>query len=537
MEESVAAPLRRPGAWIAFVLVAGVLAIYGQTLAFDFVVFDDDKYVTGNPTVQRGLSLEGFGWAFDNQAVSAWHPLTWLSHMLDAQLFADWAGGHHATSVVLHALCAVLLFAALRSLTGATWRSAAAAAFFAWHPLRVESVAWVSERKDVLSGVFAMLTLWCYARYARSQSRAAWLGTFLSLALGLLAKPTLVPLPFALLLLDFWPLARRQSFARLVFEKLPFFALSGLASLLTLVFQRRFLTSFAGVSPVQRAANAVVAVVTYLRKLLWPSSLAPLYPHPNLPAQGGVPLGEATILVSALILLTISLAVLRARRHPPFAVGWLWFLGLLVPTLGFVQVGRQALADRYTYLPAIGLAVALVWGLAELGAQVRAPRLRRFLCAAAALVLAGYGLAAHVQTRVWRDSETLLRHTLAVSPRASVMRFNLGGWLLTQDRLDEAIQEYRAGLAVDPGNALMHFDLGRALHSQRRTAEAIEEYRRAAAIEPRNPRFWYQLGLSYEREGRLAEAIEHYRRTVELDPANEKPRKRLAAALERQKRR
>jgi len=533
MEAPVATPTRRPGAWIPLVLVAGVLAIYGQTLAFDFVVFDDDKYVTGNPTVQRGLSLEGIGWAFDNQAVSAWHPLTWFSHMLDAQLYGDWAGGHHATNVLLHALCAVLLFAALRSLTGATWRSAAAAAFFAWHPLRVESVAWVSERKDVLSGVFAMLTLWCHARYARSQSRAAWLGTFVCLALGLLAKPTLVPLPFALLLLDYWPLARRESFARLVLEKLPFFVLSGLASLVTLHFQRRFLTSLAGVSPVQRAANAEVAVATYLRKLLWPSDLAPLYPHPNLPAEGGVPLGAATILVSALLLLTISLAVLRARRYPPFAIGWLWFLGLLVPTLGFVLVGRQALADRYTYLPAIGLTIALVWGVAELGGRVRTPNLRRLLCAAAALVLAGYGLAAHIQTRVWRDSETLLRHTLAVSPRATAMRFNLGGWLRTQDRLDEAIQEYRAGLEVDPRHAKMHFDLGRALHTQGRSAEAIAEYRRAAVLEPRNPRYEYQIGLSYEREGRLAEAVEHYRRTVELDPANEKPRKRLAAALER----
>jgi len=535
MEGPLAAPTRRPDAWISFVLVAGVLAIYVQTLAFDFVVFDDDKYVTGNPTVQRGLSLEGLGWAFDNQAVSAWHPLTWFSHMLDAQLFGGWAGGHHATSVVLHALCAVLLFAALRSLTGATWRSAAAAALFAWHPLRVESVAWVSERKDVLSGVFAMLTIWCHARYARSQSRAAWLGTFGCLGLGLLAKPTLVPLPFALLLLDYWPLARRQSFTRLVLEKLPLFALSALASFVTLASQRSFLTSLAGVTPVQRAANALVAVETYLRKLLWPSDLAPLYPHPNLPAQGGVPLGEGTVLVSALVLVTISLAVLRARRFPPLAVGWFWFLGLLVPTLGFVQVGRQSLADRYTYLPAIGLAVALAWGLAELGARVRTPAARRLLCAAGALLLAGYGLAAHLQTRVWRDSETLLRHTLAVSPRASVMRFNLGGWLFTQDRLDEAIEQYRAGLEVDPANARMHFDLGRALHTQGRTAEAIEEYRRAAALEPRNARYWYQIGLSYELEGRLAEAVEYYRRTVELDPANEKPRKRLAAALARQK--
>jgi tetratricopeptide (TPR) repeat protein len=532
VEARVASPTRLAGAWIPPVLIAGVLAIYGQTLGFDFVVFDDDKYVTGNPVVQRGLSRDGLGWAFANSAVSAWHPLTWYSHMLDAQLFGEWAGGHHATSVLLHALASALLFAALRSLTGATWRSAAVAALFAWHPLRVESVAWVSERKDVLSGVFAMLTLWCYARYARSRSRAAWLGTFGSLGLGLLAKPTLVPLPFALLLLDVWPLERRESWPRLVLEKLPFFALSALVSGITLFFQRGFLTSIEGVTALQRSANAAVAIAAYLRKFLYPSALAPLYPHPNLPAQGGVPLEAGAVLVSALLVVVVTLAVLRARR-PPYLVGWLWFLGLLVPTLGFVQVGRQAFADRYTYLPAIGLSIALVWGIAELGTRLRTPAARRLWLAAAALALAGYGVAAHLQTRIWRDSERMLRHTLAVSPRATVMRFNLGGWLLVHGREDEAIEQYRAGLEVAPNNAMMHFDLGRALHTKGRAAEAIAEYKRAATLEPRKARFWYQIGLSYEREGQLDDAIEYYRRTVELDPANEKARQRLAAALAR----
>jgi tetratricopeptide (TPR) repeat protein len=528
----LAAPSRRQGLWISLVLAAGVLAIYGQTLGFDFVVFDDDKYVTGNPVVQKGLSREGLGWAFTNTATSAWHPLTWYSHMLDAQLFGLQAGGHHATGVLLHALAAVLLFFALRALTGATWPSAGAAALFAWHPLRVESVAWISERKDVLSGVFAMLTLWCYARYARSGSRAAWLGTFGSLGLGLLAKPTLVPLPFALLLLDWWPLARKQSWTRLVVEKLPFFALSAGASLATLFFQQRYLADT--VTGVQRAANALVAVEIYLRKLLWPSGLAPLYPHPNLPAQGGVPLTEGTVLASALVLVVITLAALRARK-PPFLVGWLWFLGLLVPTLGFVQVGRHALADRYTYLPGIGLAIAIAWGVAELGARL-SPAARRVLWAAAALALAGYGVAAHLQTRIWRDSETLLRHTLAVSPRASAMRFNLGRWLYLEERPDEAIEQLRAGLEVDPGHALMHFDLGRALLAKGRADEAIEEFRRAQALDPRDARFPYYLGLTCERQGRLDEAIEALRRAVELTPGAEPPRKRLEAAIERQRR-
>jgi tetratricopeptide (TPR) repeat protein len=522
---------RRLDLWISLVLVAGVLAIYGQTLGFDFVVFDDDKYVTGNEMVQKGLSLEGLGWAFANTAVSAWHPLTWYSHMLDAQLFGLWAGGHHATGFLLHALAAVLLFLALRSLTGSVWPSAGAAALFAWHPLRVESVAWISERKDVLSGVFAMLALWCYARYARSGSRAAWLGTFGSLGLGLLAKPTLVPLPFGLLLLDWWPLARRQSWTRLVVEKLPFFALSAGVSLITLFFQQRYLTDT--VTGLQRAANAVVAIETYLRKLVWPSALAPLYPHPNLPAQGGVPLSLGTVLASALVLVVITLAVLRARK-PPYLVGWLWFLGLLVPTLGFVQVGRHSLADRYTYLPGIGLAIAIAWGVAELGARLSPPA-RRLSWAAAALALLGYGIAAHHQTRIWRDSETLLRHTLEVSPRASAMRSNLGRWLYLHERTDEAIEQLRAGLEVDPGNELMHFDLGRALLAKGKADEAIEQFRRALALDPRDARYWYYLGVIYEREGRLDEAIEHLRRTVELTPGAEAPRKRLEAALARKR--
>ena len=233
-------------------------------------------------------------------------------------------------------------------------------------------------------------------------------------------------------------------------EKLPFFALSALVSGITLFFQSRFLTSLEGVTPVQRGANAVVAIATYLRKFLYPSALAPLYPHPNLPTQGGVPLDEGTVLVSALLLVTITLAVLRARQ-PPYLIGWLWFLGLLVPTLGFVQVGRQALADRYTYLPSIGLAVALVWGVAELAARLRTPAARRLFCAAAAVVLAGYGVAAYFQTRIWRDSESMLRHTLAVSPRASAMRFNLGRWLYLDQRPDEAIEQSPGRARGRPG--------------------------------------------------------------------------------------
>ncbi len=531
MHERQNAASRCRGLWIGLALALGVIAIYGQSLHFDFVAFDDDQYVFENPTVSRGLSRDGLAFAFSKGEIQINHlphPLTWLSHMLDVELYGLAAGGHHATSFLLHALASVLLFIALRSLTGATWRSAAAAALWAWHPLRVESVAWVSERKDVLAGVFGMLTLICYADYARRGSRAAGFATLPCYALGLLAKPTLVTLPFALLLLDIWPLARKRSWLKLVLEKTPLFALAALSSLLTIDYQRHVLIASDEVSPAQRAANAVVAIARYLGKFVWPRDLAVLYPHPYLPTQGGLPLEAVAVAAATALVLAITLAVLRARAHPHLAVGWLWFLGMLVPTIGIVHVGRQALADRYSYLPTIGLGIAIVWGVAEVFARVRAPALRRGLCAAASGVLVGYGFVAFLQVQSWRDSETLFRQALRVSPRASAMSGNLATWLRTHRRFAEAETQYRAALAVDRENAALHFDLGRTLHAQERIAEAIEAYRVAAALDPTDARAPYQLGLTFELAGRLPEAGEQYRRAAELDPQNPKPRQRLA---------
>ena len=287
------------------------------------------------------------------------------------------------------------------------------------------------------------------------------------------------------------------------------------------------------VSLSQRAANTLVAIARYLENFVWPHDLALLYPHPYLPTQGGVPLAGVTIAAAAALSLGITLAVLRARRQPYLAVGWLWFLGMLVPMIGILHVGRQALADRYSYLPMIGLDVAVVWGFAEVLARVRAPVLRRLLLATAAGGLVAFGIAAFIQTQTWRDSETLFRHTLAVSPRASVMRLNLGNWLRTHRRLDEAEQQYRAGLEVDPDNPRLHFNLGRTLHAQGRTAEAIAEYQATAALDPKDALAPYQLGLTFEIGGRFADAAEQYRRAVALDPSNPKPRQRLASVLAR----
>jgi tetratricopeptide (TPR) repeat protein len=521
---------------IALALIAGVLAIYGQTLGFDFVAFDDDLYVTRNTYVREGLTPEGIRFAFSERGDYLGggfppHPLTWLSLMLDAELFGDHPAGFHAMSTLLHALAAALLFAALQALTGAAWLSAVAAALWAWHPLRVESVAWVSERKDVLSGVFAMLTLWGYARGVRRGSQRARRGALLCFALGLLAKPTLVPLPFALVLLDYWPLARSQRLARLLLEKWPYFALALLASLFTLQSLRHWMVTPEFVSAGERAANAVVATATYLARFLWPHDLAVFYPHPYIQTAGGVPLGGATILASALLLAGLTLAVLWARRLPVLAVGWLWFLGMLVPTLGLVQAGHQALADRYSYLPSIGLGFAIVWGGGALATRV--PALRRPLVALAAVALVALAGAAFAQARTWRDSETLFRHTLRVSPRASNIHYNLGDWLRIHGRVDEAIGHYRIAVGLDSGNPHLRFAFGRALHARGEVAEAIEAYRLAARLDPENGEYRYQLGLTYEILGRYAEAAHEYRAAAELAPDNPKPRERLAITLQK----
>jgi tetratricopeptide (TPR) repeat protein len=524
-------PTRRSAAWIALALVAGVWAIYGQTLGFEFIKFDDDQYVSENPVVGRGLTREGLVFAFSRGELQQGHPphpLTWLSHMLDVELFGLRAGGHHAVNAALHALASLLLFLVLDALTGARWPSAAAAAFWAWHPLRVESVAWVAERKDVLSGVFAMLTLYAYTAWARRGSRGAWWAALGCFALGLLSKPTLVPLPFALLLLDYWPLARLRPLLPRLLEKAPLFALSAASSLLTLEFHRGFTHSTDLVAPLQRVATGVFALATYLEKTLWPRDLALMYPHPYIPATGGRPLAAASIAVAAASLAVLGWALWRARR-PYLTVGALWFLGMLLPMIGIVQVGRHALADRYTYLPSIGVAVGLAWGGAELLGRTRAGWLRRGLLAGVAVALAGLAATAWVQARHWRDSETLFRHTLRLSPRASVIHYDLGGWLRMHERFDEALIHYRAALASDPDYAYTHFDLGRTLHALGRVAEAIEAYQAAARLDPQEVEFRYQLGLTYELEGRWDEAAASYRAAAQLDPGDPKPRVRLAA--------
>ena len=440
-----------------------VLCTFWPSLGNGFVNYDDDLYVAANGHVQSGLSWAGARWAFCTPVAANWHPATILSHMLDCQLFGLKPWGHHLTSVWLHAVNTVLVFLVFRRMTGALWRSLLVAALFGLHPLRVESVAWVAERKDVLSTFFFMLTLWAYVRYAQEskvqspKSKVAYVLALVFFACGLMSKPMLVTLPFVLLLLDYWPLGRNAEcgmrnaepgaggkvqgrtwpWMKLVREKAPFFLLAAIASAVTLITQHRAkaLATVENIRLIDRLANALVSYCRYLAKFLWPAKLAVFYPEP-------VKWPTATVLLAGLLLLGISImAVALRHRHRYLPVGWLWSLGTLVPVIGLVQVGAQAMADRYTYVPLIGVALLLVWGMHELTSRWQFRAVLLSAAAAAGMILCV--ALTRRQIGHWRDTETLFRHALAVTDDNWVAHHNLGDALEKRGRLDEAIHMLR----------------------------------------------------------------------------------------------
>jgi tetratricopeptide (TPR) repeat protein len=553
---------------ICAALGAAVLAVYGQTVGFEFVNFDDGAHVTRNRQVLRGLSLDGFVWAFGAGGTGNWHPLTWLSHMLDAELFGTHAGGHHATSALLHLANTLLLLGALRAATGAVWCSGAVAALFALHPLHVESVAWVSERRDVLSTAFGLLAIWAYVGYARRGGAVRYLGVALLFALSLMAKPMLVTLPCVLLLLDYWPLRRARP-GRLVLEKVPLLLLAAACAVATVVLQQRA----GAIATVQalplelRAANAVVAYSFYLLKLIWPARLAMFYPHPYIAEAGGLPLPPWQIAGAAALLASASVLALRARQRPYLAVGWLWYLGTLVPVIGLVQVGNQAYADRYAYFPSIGPFLAVVWGGADLLAAAR-PRWSRADPLAASAVgacLLALGVCAWLQTRHWRDSASLFQHTVEAVPRNPTIRYNVANHLRDRGRLEEAIGEYTRALEETPDAAEIRVNLANVLRSQGKLEEAALHYRRVLDRHPDDPlannglatvrrvqgsldeaeRLYrrafasdadsvagYNLGNLLRQRGRNEEAVAVYRESLRYRPSDPKLHNNLAAALE-----
>ncbi len=496
---------------ICLALAAIVWLVFGQTLGYKFINLDDPIYVTANPHVTPGLTSNGIAWAFTHVYASNWHPLTWISHMLDCQIYGVAPRGHHLGNVLLHTATAILLFLVLRNMTGALWPCACVAAFFAIHPLRVESVAWVSERKDVLSGLFFILIIGAYLRYARAPwSFARYAFVLLLFTLGLMSKPMLVTVPLILLLLDYWPL---QRFAfdrrRVLFEKLPLLLLALGASATTIFAQRVPIGDITKIPLPIRLGNAVTAGGIYLRQMFWPADLAAYYPFP----AGGVSVPAMT--ASLLVFLAVSGAVLILRR-PYLVTGWLWFLIMLAPVIGIIQVGEQAHANRYTYLPQIGLSLALTWGAAELCARWSA--LRYFFGTLTAVVLVALIATARVQTTYWQNSETLWRHALAVTPDNPSVRRNLGYALYEKGRFDDALAEYQKSLAMDPAQVFVHSNLGITLLAMGRRDEAVSHFETALKLNPEYKGAHSNLGVALLELSRADESLTHLQKALEIDP-------------------
>ena len=565
---------------LCILLAIATLAVYWPVHNNEFIhYYDDGTYITENPEVFTGLSRQNIKWAFTTGYASNWHPLTWLSHQLDSSLFAENAGAHHLVNVLFHIANTILLLVVLNCMTRRFWPSAFVAALFALHPLHVESVAWAAERKDVLSALFWLLTMLAYARYAERPSAARYVVTLLFFVLGILSKPMLVTLPFVLLLLDYWPLERfgnpklvRQpvgkfSIRNLLLEKLPFIFLSAISSVVTFIVQKKG----GAMSVVQfkdRIANAIISYLTYIGKMFWPARLAVIYPYP---ASSDLPT-RAVIYAIILILITVLL-LYYGRRHKYLLVGWLWYLGTLVPVIGIIQVGVQAMADRYTYVPLIGLFVIIAFGAADLAPKIHFRKTA--LAAVAGVILIACTIATSIQLKYWKNSILLFEHTLAVTknnytiynnyanlmaslgkpaeaikyhveamkclPNSADVHNNFATSLRQLGRLDEAIEQYKKALQIDPGFALAHYNLGLALAAKGDYDAAIEQYKiymgseanlsqnentpkvasrfkKMPASKPDSVEVFRNFGYALARSGKPDQALEYYNKTLQLDP-------------------
>jgi tetratricopeptide (TPR) repeat protein len=548
----------RPDVLILLGLATVTFGIYAQLIGHRFITLDDPTYIQENPTVNRGVALAGIGWAFTTFHAGNWHPLTWIAHMIDSQFFGVFAGGHLLVNALIHTANTLLLFWFLLRTTHARWSSALVAALFALHPLHVESVAWASERKDTLSTFFGLLSLIVYTRYAEAPSvrRYAWVAVML--ALGLLAKPMLVTWPFVMLLLDYWPLHRFQksdvrgqwSVVRgLVIEKLPLLALVAASAVITFLAQSHggAVLTFTEVPLALRLSNALVSYAKYLQLAFWPNDLAVYYPYtgPEIPPW-------QIIGATSLLIAITAFCCFQAKIRPYLIVGWLWFLGTLVPVIGLVQVGAQSMADRYFYIPSIGLFIAIVFGLADIAER---QRIAPWLCAAIAnVVLLGLATVSNAQIHQWSDSFTLFKHTLTVAGPSVVVEDCLGLAMHKTGQLEEAVPYFERALQMRPDDytALLtmgvtrfyqgrvpeaieyaqaairsHADapkphnlLGMALAKQNRNEAALEEVRRASELDPKDAEIRNNFGLALARLGRIPEAIDQFHEAVRLDPNN-----------------
>lgn len=570
---------RRKRALILVSLSLLALLVYVQVVNHEFLPYDDDRYITANPAVQQGLTLQSIVWAFTSAHASNWHPLTWISHMIDYELFGVNPAGHHLVNLLFHLINTLLLFLAFERMTGGFWQSVVVAALFALHPLHVESVAWAAERKDVLSMMFFALTLWAYARYVERPSRKKFAPVILFAVLGVISKPMLVTLPFVLLLLDYWPLRRIESpqpelvgtwehpppkkwknrgslLWALVWEKFWLFVMAVAVSNITVRVQ-----SFGGtVSAIEstpltmRLSNAAISYVTYIRKMFWPNDLAVFYPHT------GETISTLQSIGAALVLVGITVLVLwRTKRFRYLSVGWFWFLGTLVPVIGLVQVGAQALADRYTYIPLTGLFIMVAWGSSDLLAKVRYKTL--LLGAAGVVAMVGLSFVAWKQVGKWQNGITLFEHTLSVTennwvahhnlgwelhqrgrlaeaqhhfeetlriyPNLAIANYNLGRVHFDQGRNDDARRSFYQALSLDSSHQATHIAVGKMLERDSGEAAAISYYQQTLEAFPDLEEVHYELGMLLVEDGRQDEAAEHFRRTVKLNPFDKLARRQL----------
>ncbi len=512
---------------ICALLLIATLAIYSPVRQFEYVNFDDPDYTTANPHVRAGLTLEGMAWAFTSAYAANWIPITWLSLMFDFQMFGPQSGPQHVVNVLLHALTTLLVFAFFQRATGAHWRSAFVAFVFALHPLHVESVAWIAERKDVLSGLFWFLTLWLYVRFFERWIVARYLLVLTAFALGLMAKPILVTLPLVLILIDRWPLRRAWSL-RLVTEKAPMFGLALASSIITFIVQQRggSVISLEAIPAATRLANGFVSYLAYLVAMFWPARLAAFYPYPSQ-----LPWWQVTGAIVAIA--AISGAAIQYRRRLPYlAAGWFWYLIMLVPVIGWVQIGEQARADRYTYIPLAGIAVILAWGGAELA--FRWPKTRVAIIGLASAACLSWTILTAQQIQSWRNSETLFRHALQVTTNNYVAFTNLGVALRTQGRVDEAMRDFTEALGIRPHFVDARNDLAEALLVEGRAADAIPNLEDALRTKPDFADAHVNLGAAYEKLGRPADAAREYRAALALQPGSAVAHSGLGAALAEQ---
>lgn len=507
-------------------LVLLVLGVFGRTIGYGFVNYDDSFYVYENATVTQGLTLEGIARMFTAPQHHDWVPLTALSHALDWQLYGSWAGGHHLSNVLLHALSSILLLRVLGRMTGCFWRSCMVAALFAIHPLHVESVAWISERKDVLSGLFFMLVLAAYERYSRQGTPLRYAWVLLFLILGLMSKAMLITLPFLLLILDVWPLRRleQHSLKRLVLEKLPLLLPCVIVTWIGMQINGPAAVLSERFSLALRVQNALVSSVDYLRQMFWPVDLAVLYPYPT---QG---IGAAIVVSCAALLIGLTIAACFYRRKQPWLLaGWCWYLGMLVPVSGLIPPGEFAKADRYTYLPQIGLYIALVWMLAQTLSSHQAGR--KALATLAALSLSGSAMLAWHQCAHWQNSELLWKHAITCTGPNANAHYNLGLALKVDGRKDEAIQHYREALQIQPYHTGARYSLGNLLLEKGLMAEASEHLDQVLQVEPDHARAHADLGVAQAAQGQVVPAMQHFQTALNLDPGLADAHSNLGNAL------